>query len=178
MSDTQSKIGKLLSEGEQRDAIHVAVAPAIAARRLRAGQHVGLAEDGRITDRTKKPIGIVDPFLPVVVLPNERCWLFLYPNTITSLRHEWVHPAFAVRDVVSPVAQAKAWITKFAEGYGVTYEEMVGAAADWVAGEEYFCRGGTFEGEYVPDEFWDHYEAATGRTVESGKRESFFTCSC
>lgn len=35
------------------------------------------------------PVGIVDPFLRESVQPSQRFWLFLYPNTVTSLRHEW-----------------------------------------------------------------------------------------
>lgn len=77
-----------------RDAIHIAMAPVVAAERLQPGQHIGLLDDGRAC-ASDKPIGIVDPFLVDAVLPGHRLWLFLYPGTVTSLRHDWTHPAFS-----------------------------------------------------------------------------------
>jgi hypothetical protein len=83
----------------RRDAIHVAVAPIIAGMPLDPGDHVWIGdnsgaaykEQGQETSRT---IGVVDPFYNGVVVKGQRFWLFLYPNTITDLRHVWSHPAF------------------------------------------------------------------------------------
>ncbi len=81
----------------RRDAIHIAVAPVTAAERLAPGQHVGLVRDGslELVGPCDRAIGIVDPFLPEAVEPGRRFWLFLYPGTVTGLRHVWTHPAFA-----------------------------------------------------------------------------------
>ncbi len=92
------KLGSLIEDGDRRrDAVHVAVAPVTAAERLAPGQHVGLVGDGTEHVGPASPdgcIGVVDPFLPHPVEPGQRFWLFLYPNTVTSLRHYWTHPAF------------------------------------------------------------------------------------
>jgi hypothetical protein len=92
--------GRLIEKGEQRrDAIHVAIAPVTAAEHLQPGQHVGfVAGDNERVQSLEYAdcIGIVDPFLRQAVERGQRFWLFLYPNTITSLRHYWTHPAFAV----------------------------------------------------------------------------------
>jgi hypothetical protein len=39
----------------------------------------------------------VDPFLADPVQPGQMFWLFLYPQTITGLRHVWEHLAFRAR---------------------------------------------------------------------------------
>lgn len=83
-------IGKLVTTEQGRDAIHVAILPMLAVSELRPGQHLAN--------------GIVDPFLKAPVRPGERYWLFLYPSTVTSLRHVWTHPAFG--DESPPVAEA------------------------------------------------------------------------
>ncbi len=91
------QLGKLIDDGDRRrDAIHIAVAPVMAAQRLAPGQHVGLVEEANLErvgpcDHT---IGIVDPFLSKEVQPGQWFWLFLYPGSITGLRHIWTHPAF------------------------------------------------------------------------------------
>jgi hypothetical protein len=85
-------IGELVEGDARRDAIHVAVAPVEAAEDLLPGQHVGLVSG--LASSASAPIGVVDPFLKAPVLKGQRFWLFLYPNTVTSLRHVWTHPAF------------------------------------------------------------------------------------
>lgn len=92
------KLGQLITDGDRRrDAIHIAVAPVTAAHALSPGQHVGLvrADSTELVGRCDCPIGIIDPFLQEPVAAGQRCWMFLYPGTITSLRHAWTHPAFA-----------------------------------------------------------------------------------
>lgn len=76
----------------RRDAVHIAVAPLKALERLRPGQRVGVW-DGYATE-TEEHVGIVDPFLIDDVDQGEPVWVFLFPGTITGLRHVWSHPAF------------------------------------------------------------------------------------
>lgn len=181
-------VGVTLDGPKERDAIHVAVAPVIASERLYPGQHIGLKTDGDHETVTAKAIhiGIVDPFLPRYVEPGERFWMFLYQQSITSLKHNWTHPAFG-GDATQPRAMAtnpaqaaisQQWIQDFAETYDLTYNRMIEAAKDWIEHGEWLCDGGKFEGERVPEEFWEHYERVTGATVDEDKKENFFTCSC
>jgi uncharacterized protein (TIGR02996 family) len=100
-------LGSLIEDGDRRrDAIHIAVAPVTAAERLQPSQHVGLvSHDTERVGAMRSPtscIGIVDPFLTQAVEEGQRFWLFLYPNTVTSLRHAWTHPAFTASEPVRP----------------------------------------------------------------------------
>ena len=93
-------LGSLCGEDARRDAVHVAVAPVVSGGHLHPGQRVGLLPDGRAS-HLEPHIGVVDPFLVFkdvsMVHPGERFWLFLLPNTVTSLRHVWQHPAFKAK---------------------------------------------------------------------------------
>ena len=179
MSDTL-KIGHVIDQPQERDAIHIAVAPMLASQRLSPGQPVGLAE-GTADHATSagKPIGIVDPFLTAPVRAGDRFWLFLFPGSITSLRHGWTHPAFPDVEAAYKSTGDEAWLREFADRAGLSLVELIRAANDWVSsgGNEYHC----FDYDtpiYVTSEFWPHYEAYTKRTVAEDLRENFFTCSC
>jgi hypothetical protein len=80
----------------RRDCVHVAVAPVVAAHHLRAGQHVGILADGRASSDAY-PIGVVDPFRKDPIWGGDKFWIFIFPGTVTSLRHCWTHPAFVVK---------------------------------------------------------------------------------
>lgn len=175
MSDT--KLGELIGPEAQRDAIHIAIAPVVAAERLKPGTHVGLNADGEATVFDVALIGIVDPFLKDSVRRGERFYLCLYQQTVTGMRHHWAHPSF--KEVVAGESpESKAWITSWAAGKGLDYDEVIAAAEDYLRTGDCLNEGSRFEGEYVPDEFWLHYELATGRKAPESQRGSFFSCSC
>lgn len=140
------KLGQILRDETHRDAVHVAIVPVTAAQELRPGNHVVLREsDGRACFADEgKGVGIADPFLLVKrILPGERFYLCLYPNTVTSLRHQWTHPAFEeetprentpepVQYPVHPPDKSTAWRTpevvalckKMREAEGFKPEEL------------------------------------------------------
>lgn len=89
---TEPVLGKVIAdENAERDAVHIAIAPVTATVRVFPGQRI--KEDGNPCT-TGNGVGIVDPFLEAAVFPGERFYIFLYPGTVTSLRHHWTHPSF------------------------------------------------------------------------------------
>jgi hypothetical protein len=180
------KLGQLVDETQGRDAVHIAIAPVVAAEQMYPGEHVGLLPDGRVSTSAEPHIGIADPFLTRRVQPGDRLLVMLYPNTITTLRHEWTHPAFAalVPAVValSPIDESRIWLEKLAANLDLTLNALLAAAERWIMDEEYTTQQGsehwrnTFY-EYA-DAFWPHYQRFTGRTVVKEKQEAFFSCSC
>jgi hypothetical protein len=181
MSDT--KVGVPPPPGAGRDAIHMAVTPAVAAEFLSPGEHVGRMNDGTFSTNAKA-LGIVDPFLLEGVDKGETFWLFLYPQTITGLTHVWTHPAFEdvaaipseTPHVGEIVARSRRWMTDFAARYGRSMTAMLEAADDYERYGEYLTGGSEMEGEYVPQEFWSHYTILTGRVPS--RADNFFSCAC
>ena len=180
MPEQTPTLGQILKGNEERDAVHIAIVPVIASELLPPGQHIGLIEDS--DDRvgvSRKPIGIVDPFLKRDVKQGQRFYMFLYPGTITSLRHSWTHPAF--RNEREQIFQAgneasNRWLGDYATEVDLTYGELIAAAIGYVKYGNYISDGGKWEGMYVPDEFWDHFENVTG--IRNENKGSFFSCSC
>lgn len=179
MANADIGIGKLIDQERGKDAIHVAVAPVEAAYPLIVGSHVCILPDGKAGYGTGS-IGIVDPFLMVAPKAGDLFYLFLYPGSITSLRHEWVHPAFERKpEPEAPKNASRQWIEGFADRIGTSYEYLMKGADAYVADGSYLNMGSNETyGDYYHEmpTFWNHYSALTGKVVnETG---SFFSCAC
>lgn len=183
--DTLRALGKLIPEGAdaQRDAVHIAVVPMVAPRALKAGEPFAL-------NSTSTAVGIVDPFLPATVPAGARFWLYLYPGSITSLRHEWTHPAFAQQGRPALPANCSAEekrLREIAAEICIGYFDMMQGADEWIASQkdkwpEYLTQNGSDSWrdgfpQYV-NEFWRCYSVVRGVDVPDEHRQSFFSCSC
>jgi hypothetical protein len=197
-------LGQLVTTEEERDAIHIAVIPVTAGQNLSPGIRVELNAAGEaVFTGSEQSIGIVDPFLRAVIGKGHRFWLLLNPYTITSLKHNWTHPAFdthpeppATTTVVSsripikasripsakkkkPVDKqaAKEWIEDYASQLDIDYGDLMQGAHDYLDYDDYYSKGGTLEGISTSEGFWRHFKIVTGRDIED-KDTNFFACSC
>jgi len=186
-------LGKLIEDPNYgRDAIHIAVAPVVAAERLSPGQHIGLIGTDH-AGRTDNPVGIVDPYLPAAVMKGDRFFLFLYPATITSLRHEWTHPAFVAQAAnafngggeYAPLysrEDSEKWMRDFVERNDCgSYEAVVDAVRRFADGTDSYVivRGHDASGR-IPSDFWPHAERILGKPVPRpvDSDDHYFSCSC
>lgn len=187
MSDVT--IGQLLTGKEQRDAIHVAVAPVVATERLAPGQHIGFSCEGDTehVNSTGPHLGIVDPYLKAPVFSGERFWMFLYPKSVTGMRHEWQHPAFTVSESAKPSDKdlSETWLKDYV-GRHCSYwrEQSDGGYAEFLRYVEqdrwiyYYgsdCHG--LADVEDADELFRHLSVILGRKIDATYFEAF-TCSC
>jgi len=174
---TQDLIGKLLPHEVERDAIHIAVLPAIAGKEIYKGDKV-LYANGTAWPSEKHAVGIVDPFLEEWrVEIGKRFYIWLFPNTITGLRHAWDHPCLKENKNKSP---SETWLENFANSYGMDYRDLLEQLNDIVSGGvDYLQINGQNAHGPVPIEVWDHYEKVTGKSVsEKTAVKTHFSCSC
>lgn len=194
-TDALDTLGTIISEGEKRDAIHVAVFPARCDDGwLGPGDHVAFSREGGITTARNvlaagPAIGIVDPFLKHPVMEGQWCWVLLYPRQITSLRHVWEHPAFPAAQETETVitghqltdteskAISEQWLRDFCATADVPgFHETIGAALTQQENDYVHFSGVDAHGD-IPDEFWHHLAIYTGEAIVSNPAKHF-SCSC
>lgn len=173
--------GKFEGDKPEKDALHVAVAPVVAAHDLQRGDAIGFIVEGDCekVGKVDNPIGIVDPFLEeIFVYRGMRFWMFLYPNTITTLKHVWKHPAFEEKP--NEMGASEKWLREYAAEVGVSYEETMEHAQQSLQDNEYYHTLSYDTPDIVfsqAENFWKHFEKQTGVLV-ADKKKTFFSCSC
>lgn len=185
-------IGKIIREERHRDAIHIAVAPVEALCELAPGERVEIHGGEAIGAFDGDAVGIVDPFLTHKVLPGQVFYLFLFPGTITSLRHAWVHPAFdgvpasVTPDMTKEKSESEKWLRAYAmrvnpyiyeehgedEAYQTLMDDMSSGKLTY-HGKDMHGRGDLIDG----DELRHHAEIVLGRRINYDDFE-YFSCTC
>ncbi len=177
-------LGQLLEyDFYRRDAVHIAIVPVVAGCQLRPGQGIGFRNNGNteIVIGVPNPIGIVDPFYKGgFIEEGQRFWMLLLPNTITSLRHEWTHPAFKEETLpVKDTSYAQQRMERFAKYIHSTVEDVLETLAEGVKNGDVYVGDDTTQEKYNEhaDDLWDDYEVLTSKHV-SNRREIYFSCAC
>ena len=159
----------------QRDAIHIAVFAGKANETLVAAQRVGIIESGPVPVISTKAdhIGIVDPYLTGVVKKDQVVLVCLFQNTVTGMRHEWMHPSFG-----NEKDQSIIWMTNKAKQWGHTYSTFL-VLLNRVSENGGYC----FGDDDAPDNFyndqheiWRHYAIITGKHIDYG--DFSYRCAC
>lgn len=177
MADGNTGLGELITTEKGRDAVYVAIAPVTAAEKLYPGQGIVLTDATGI--RVKSATGndwsgIVDPFLTAPVFPEQRFWMWMRPGSITSLRHEWTHPALdSAPALVDSKAAARSAVAALGASMGMTFDGIMDAARTYQESGRQLVRW-EFEGMGIPNDFWDDYQTLTGEKLKD--RDTFFHC--
>lgn len=159
-NDPIKTIGQILKGHHERDAIHVAILPVKAAEPLVQGTTVKVDNLGQATHaRREEAIGIVDPFLSKAVEIGEKCWVFIFPGTVTGMRHHWALPAIDGDKTTESIE----WLSEYAIACKTTYGDLIESVTGFVNNG---CNEATMEDNFhdyeVPDEFWTHFKNVTG----------------
>jgi len=194
--DALATLGSILSEDEMenRDAVHIAVLPVVANNDLSPGEHVGFTDIDELAVDTScdKHIGIIDPFLPRVVKAGESCYLFLYPRTITSLAHHWVHPDVPNVEQVATTEQkatsleaARRYLQDYCDGadyntpsYTVLMQSAINSL-EWP--DEYMTIQGEDASGDIPHEVMACLRTvlvAEGHAIPDRWNPTYYSCSC
>jgi hypothetical protein len=186
-------LGRKIVGKAYRDAIHIAVAPAMAAEKLKRGDYIVPVGDGsfRKAKNEWEGIAIVDPFLlsSIAVEKGEQFWMFLRPLTITSIRHVWSHPA--VPNVAGVSADPDYEILAgVASVCGKSYSALIADMTEF-AGQKPANIGGMPWREHIVDNSerykevdveqwnaaWAAWERITGRVAPEDRDEPY-SCAC
>jgi hypothetical protein len=195
------QLGKLIHEEAERDAIHVAITPVVAAEDMYPGCLLkfvyGSTELVRMADYDGA-IGVADPFLkfrphpghytydpegenetPCRIRKGDRFYMLLQPGTATGLRHHYFHPA--LDSVQQPANEHEKWLREFADRWQFDYDQLIYAGTAKSKSDDDYDRYVVARGvslhhrdELCPGEyeaFWEHLEALTGQQFDEQHRE-------
>lgn len=181
-------IGKPLTGNEERDCIHIAILPVIAAENLHRGEEIGLIYGTKDQVKSKQraydlnPIGIADPYFEEYTIEKgQRFWCFLFPGTVTGLRHHWTHPEVDQQSVEF-LSESEKWLREFADRWNFDYDDMISEShyeEGYITarGIDLHNRNQLASGD--EDKFWDHIEVLTGFRATTNHKENFsWSCSC
>lgn len=136
MINKKNLLGKTPDALGIKDAIHTAIVSVRAGGPIDPGQRCGLNAN-REAVPNKNGCGVADPFRKGTIIRGQPFWLLLCQDEVPNVQHVWEHPSV---DFTPPSGEVKrnSTLQKFADAYGVTYEQLMDSVAyvvehDWPA---------------------------------------------
>lgn len=127
MINKKNVLGKTPDELGTKDAIHTAIVAVRAGLPIYPGSKCRMDEDREAVPDDKGD-GVADPFRRGVILAGDSFWLLMNQDAVPNVQHVWEHPTIDFRPPTCEV-QRNATIAAEAEKFGVTYEQIMEAAA-------------------------------------------------
>jgi hypothetical protein len=97
-------------------------------------------------------------------------------DQLETLHDSWWRNAMSKNDNKNLICSSE-WLKVFASRAGISYEELIAGAKNFIENGQYMIDGIKWKGFEVPDEFWDHYGIITTRFIPLADRGNFFSYS-
>ena len=180
----KTEVGSIVGPDAPRDAIHVAIIAVQAGEWLSPGEKVTMLLGRAYKAKDQRALGVVDPFLSEEVDRLEWFYLFLNPGSITSLRHDWTHPAFTEGAPVGKPQDANMdFFVRIARILGQPVTELLYKAERAFNDDDGgICFGDDLDGwpsEGQIEEFWQRFADYKGKPLPPNiLRTAYFRCAC
>jgi hypothetical protein len=156
-----------------KDAIHTAIVSVRAGCLIRPGQRCKI-DKNREAVPDSSGYGVADPFLKGNVQRGKAFWLILNQDEVPNVQHVWEHPSVDFEPPTAP-ASTNRTIAETAKKFGVTYEQVMEAAAHVVEQNESAVYPGTLDAkalEAAKDsferyDFWSEWADESGHEFEN-----------
>jgi hypothetical protein len=171
MINKKNLLGKEPDSLGLKDAIHTAIVAVRAGGPIKPGQRCGLNKDREAVPDAKGP-GVADPFLKTNLTRGQSFWLLLCQDEVPNVQHVWEHPSV---DFTPPTIETKrnSTLAEYADDFGVTYEQLMAAAAYVVAEDQLAPYPGNKSGVEVETandkiyDLWYEWSDETGHEFEN-----------
>lgn len=189
----EPQLGRLI-EGDdaQRDAIHIAIIPLIIGEdymqhgerfRLKYGSKT-IALSGEYENGATPTLGILDPFIDTFksIMEGQKVWGFLFPGTVTGMRHHWKHPSFDKEE--TPENIYEVWLREFADKWNFNFSQLIEAGIGEGKELPYVVANGfdlhtADELEGDEEKFWYNLEMYTKKNFSPEHRKGLtWSCTC
>ncbi len=166
MINKKNLLGKIPDELGLKDAIHVAIVSVRAKGPIAPGTRCAMNADREAIESANGP-GIADPFLKNTIQTGQAFWLLLNQDEVPNVRHVWDHPTVDFSPPANPVKKNRT-LQSAADHFGVSYEEILTAAAYVVEHRHSASYMGSKTALELKNKYWESYDFWSEWAAETG----------